>query len=117
MFRLIRFVFTVAMALAVVWYVWALFPSMGRPPGAGRLFTKPTPTVSKLATELHAVPPRSAAVPVAAVKSACETSFFLRPLQAQPNHVVLQVTSGLTTIQRNVSCKTHAYTGPWVKLP
>jgi hypothetical protein len=117
MLRLLRFVLTVVVALAVVWYVWALFPSIGRPPGVGKLFTAPNANVSKLATQLKAVPPSSARVPVADVKKACETSFFLRPLQGPPDHVVLQVTSGASTIRRNVSCKTLAFTTPWRSAP
>jgi hypothetical protein len=117
MLRLVRLVFTVVVALAAVWYVWALFPSIGRPPGVGKLFTAPTPNVSKLATELRAVPARSARVPVADIKRACETSFFLRPLQGPPDHAVLQVTSGVSVIERNVSCRTYAYTSPWRKAP
>jgi hypothetical protein len=114
--RVFRLMITVVVALAAVWYVWALFPSIGQPPGVGKLFTKPTPNVSKLATELHAVPPRSAKVPVADIKDACSTWFFLRPLQGPPDHATLQVTSGLTTIQRSVSCKTYQYISPWVKV-
>ncbi len=115
--RLLRFAFTVAVALAVGWYVWALFPSIGRPPGVGRLFTKPTSSISKLATELHAKPPSHAQVPVADVKEACQASFFLRPLQGPADHVVLQVTSGLITIERTVSCKTYRFIGPWRRTP
>jgi hypothetical protein len=117
MLRLVRLLFTVVVALAAVWYVWALFPSHGRPPGVGRLFTAPIPNVSKLASELHAVPARSAKVPVADIKAACETPFFLRPLQGPPDHAVLQVTTGATTFLRNVSCKTYKYTSPWRTAP
>jgi hypothetical protein len=112
-FRILRFAVTVAVVLAIAWYAWALFPSHGRPPGVGALFTKPTSVVAKLATELHANPPSRALVPVADVKHACRASFFLRPLQGPADHVVLQVTSGTVTIERNVSCKTYAFIGPW----
>ena len=116
-FRVLRLLMTVAVAAAIVWYVWALFPSIGRPPGVGKLFTKPSPNISKLASELRAVPPGRLPIPTSEVKKACETPFFLRPLQGPADHVVLEVTSGLITIERNVSCKTHGFTGPWRRAP
>jgi hypothetical protein len=116
-FRLVRFLFTIAVAAGVIWYVWALFPSNGRPPGVGKLFTKPTSSISKLASDLGASPPTSAQVPVSDVKHACRASFFLRPLEGPADHVVLQVTSGLVTIQRNVSCRTYTFIGLWRRAP
>jgi hypothetical protein len=116
-FRVIRLAITVFVAAAVVWYVWALFPSIGQPPGVGRLFTKHSSIISKLASELHAKPAQTAAVPVPDVAKACSVSRFLKPLQGQPDHVVLLVTSGLVTIERNVSCATHMFSGPWRRAP
>jgi hypothetical protein len=116
-FRVIRLVMTVVVAAAVVWYVWALFPSIGQPPGVGKLFTKHSSNISKLASELHAKPARTAAVPVADVEKACSVSRFLKPLEGPPDHVVLLVTSGLVTIERNVSCATHKFSGPWRRAP
>jgi hypothetical protein len=116
-FRAIRLVVTVVVAAAIVWYVWALFPSIGQPPGVGRLFTKHSSNISKLASELHAKPARKAKVPVPDVEKACSVSRFLKPLQGPPDHVVLLVTSGLVTIERNVSCATHHFIGPWRRAP
>ena len=108
---------TIAVGAAIVWYVWALFPSIGQPPGVGELFTKRTSSISKLASELNAKPARTAQVPVPDVVKACSVSRFLKPLEGEPDHVVLLVTSGTVTIERNVSCATHEFSGPWRRAP
>jgi hypothetical protein len=116
-FRLLRFVMTIVVAAAVVWYAWALIPSIHHPPGVGKLFTKHASSISKLASELHVTKARAAKVPVPDVEKACDVNRFLRPLEGPPDHVVLLVTNGLVTIERNVSCKTHEFSGPWRKAP
>jgi hypothetical protein len=116
-FRLLRFMMTIVVAAALVWYVWALIPSVGHPPGVGKLFTKHASSISKLASELHITKATTATVPVADVETACDVNRFLRPLEGPPDHVVLLVTKGPVTIERNVSCKTHEFSGPWRKAP
>jgi hypothetical protein len=112
-FRVVRLLFGVVVLVAIVWYVWALIPNTKGPPAAGTFFSKPAPLISALSSQL----PKDALIrvplSVATIQHACEPPRLLRPLQKNADHVVLHVTRGTTTLERNISCSTLAYVGPW----
>jgi hypothetical protein len=106
-----------ALALFSLWYLWALFPVLGQPPGVGALFTKQPTVVSTLMSELRVGSTGKTRLPIVEIEKACKPSFLLKPLQGPADHVVLEVTAGVLTAARNVSCKTHMFSGPWRTVP
>lgn len=113
LFRGIRLVTGAVLLVAVLWYLAVLFPTLGKPPGAGTLFTKPSPVISKLQSELPASALVRVPLSTATIKNACEPAFLLKPLQGPADHVVLEVVKGFRLDARNISCSTYAYIGPW----
>jgi len=115
--RAVRFLTGALLLTALVWILCALSPVGPKPPGMGAFFTKPTPAISELRSELPSDYRTTMPLSIAAIKNACQPSYLLRPWERPADHVRLQVTNRTLTIERNVSCSNYAFRGRWLASP